>query len=73
MFAASGSLQVDGETVLDLQNLLGLLDQAKGRFIPLEDGSFLALTKALQKRLEEFRTYSYKGQELALRIALAKR
>ncbi|MCX5871466.1 MAG: DEAD/DEAH box helicase [Deltaproteobacteria bacterium] len=62
-FAASGSLQVDGETVLDLQKLLGLLDQANGRFIPLEDGSFLALTKALQKRLEEFRTYSEKGKD----------
>ena len=62
-FAASGSLQVDGETVLDLQKLLGLLDQAKGRFIPLEDGSFLALTKALQKRLEEFRAYSEKSKD----------
>ncbi|MDP3694900.1 MAG: SNF2-related protein, partial [Desulfocapsaceae bacterium] len=62
-FAASGSLQVDGETVLDLQKLLGLLDQAKGRFIPLGDGSFLALTKALQKRLEEFRAYSEKGKD----------
>ena len=62
-FAASGGLQVDGETVLDLQKLLGLLDQAKGRFIPLEDGSFLALTKALQKRLEEFRAYSEKGKD----------
>lgn len=62
-FAASGSLQVDGETVLDLQKLLGLLDQAQGRFIPLEDGSFLALTKALQKRLEEFRAYSEKTEK----------
>ena len=62
-FAASGSLQVDGETVLDLQKLLGLLDQANGRFIPLGDGSFLALTRALQKRLEEFRAYSEKGKD----------
>jgi len=62
-FAASGSLQVDEQTVLDLQELLGLLDQAQGRFVPLKDGSYLALTSALRKRLEELRVYSEKGKE----------
>ncbi|MBV5326234.1 MAG: DEAD/DEAH box helicase [Chlorobium sp.] len=62
-FAASGSLQVDEQTVLDLQELLGLLDLAQGRFVPLQDGSYLALTSALRKRLEELRIYSEKGKE----------
>ncbi len=62
-FAATGSLQVDEQTVLDLQELLVLVDQAQGRFVPLRDGSFLALTKALRKRLEELRVYSEKGKE----------
>lgn len=62
-FAASGSLRVDEQTVLDLQELLGLLDQAQGRFVPLKDGSFFALTQSLRKRLEELRVYSEKGRE----------
>lgn len=62
-FAASGSLRVDEQTVLDLQEILGLLDQAHGRFVPLKDGSFFALTQSLRKRLEELRVYSEKGRE----------
>ncbi len=62
-FAVSGDLQVDAETVLDLQKLIGLLDQATGRFIPLGDGSFLALTQSLQRRLEELRAYSEQNKE----------
>jgi hypothetical protein len=62
-FAASGSLRVDEQTVLDLQEVLGLLDQAQGRFVPLKDGSFFALTQSLRKRLEELRVYSEKGRQ----------
>ncbi|MFH2122211.1 MAG: DEAD/DEAH box helicase [Pseudomonadota bacterium] len=62
-FAVSGDLQVDAETVLDLQKLIGLLDQATGRFIPLGDGSFLALTQSLQRRLEELRAYSEQNKD----------
>lgn len=62
-FAASGSLHIDENTILDLQELLGLLDKGHGRFIPLKDGSFLALTRSLQKRLEELRAYSESTKE----------
>lgn len=57
-FKASGSLQIDGKSALDLKKLLDLLDQGTGRFILLDDGTFLALTGALQKRLEELRAFS---------------
>jgi superfamily II DNA or RNA helicase len=57
-FAASGELQVDTNLVLDMQKLLGLLDQTPSRFVPLGDGQFLALTQAFRKRLDELRTFS---------------
>ncbi len=57
-FKASGSLKIDGKSALDLKKLLDLLDQGIGRFIPLDDGTFLALTGQLRKRLEELRAFS---------------
>ena len=57
-FAASGELRVDQNLVLDMQTLLQLLDKAPGRFVQLEDGQFLALTREFRKRLDEMRAYS---------------
>ncbi|NJK99788.1 MAG: DEAD/DEAH box helicase [Spirulinaceae cyanobacterium SM2_1_0] len=57
-FEASGELPVDDERVLDMQQLLALLDEAPGRFLPLGDGQFLALTQSFRKRLEELRAFS---------------
>jgi superfamily II DNA or RNA helicase len=59
-FAASGSLKVDSNLVLDMQKLLELLDQTSSRFIPLGDGQFLALTQTFRKRLDELRAFSEK-------------
>ncbi|MBA3014909.1 MAG: DEAD/DEAH box helicase [Proteobacteria bacterium] len=59
-FKASGSLTFDDAGVVSLQQLLGLLDQTKGRFVKLDDGSFLALTKEFKARLEALRDYSEK-------------
>lgn len=59
-FKASGTLTFDETGVVSLQQLLSLLDQAKGRFVQLDDGSFLALTKEFRIRLEELRDYSEK-------------
>ncbi len=56
-FKASAKLAVDDSLVLDLRKLLDKLDQGKGRFIPLDDGSFLALTREFQRRLEDLRAY----------------
>jgi SNF2 family DNA or RNA helicase len=54
-FEASGELKMDEDSVLEMQRLLELLGQSSSRFIRLEDGQFLALTKEFRKRLDEFR------------------
>ena len=59
-FAVDGKLQLDNNLVLDMQQLLELLAQTPGRFLPLGDGQFLALTQAFRKRLEELRVFASK-------------
>ena len=51
-FAACGELRVDNQLVLALHDLLEQLERAPRRFVRLEDGSYLALTHALQRQLE---------------------
>ncbi|MEI6986259.1 MAG: hypothetical protein WCK65_09025, partial [Rhodospirillaceae bacterium] len=51
-FQMEGEVRVDEELVLDMQDLMRRLSQANGRFVPLADGSFLALTLKFQKQLE---------------------
>lgn len=73
-FATSGEVKLDKQTVLDMQQLLDLLDQSTGRFVPLGDGQFLALTQEFRQRLEELRAYgekSGKGLRLHPLAALA--
>ncbi|MDR3567032.1 MAG: DEAD/DEAH box helicase [Syntrophobacteraceae bacterium] len=66
-FEVSGDLTVDDDLVLDMKRLLELLHTTEKRFIPLEDGRFLALTKELRKRLEELDAYAErKGKEIRL-------
>ena len=57
-FKATGRLEVDENLVLDLRSLLESLDTRRGRFIQLEDGSFLALTEAFRRRLEDLQALS---------------
>ncbi|ERN43148.1 superfamily II DNA/RNA helicase, SNF2 family [Rubidibacter lacunae KORDI 51-2] len=59
-FAIDGSLQLDNNLVLDMQELLDLLARTPGRFLPLGDGQFLALTQSFRKRLEELRAFATK-------------
>ncbi|MBE9029400.1 DEAD/DEAH box helicase [filamentous cyanobacterium LEGE 11480] len=54
-FEASGELQINQGEVLNMQELLELLDQAQGRFIPLGNGEFLALTERFRQQLAELR------------------
>ncbi|MGC9195399.1 MAG: SNF2-related protein [Syntrophobacteraceae bacterium] len=66
-FEVSGGLRVDDDLVLDMKRLFELINTTNKRFIPLEDGRFLALTKEFRKRLEELDTYAEKkGKELRL-------
>ena len=57
-FALQGELQVNDDTVLDMQQLLGLLDNRQGRFLQLKDGQFIALTDEFRRRLEDLKAYA---------------
>jgi len=73
-FKATGSLKIDDTLALELRNLLDMLQRATGRFIPLDDGTFLAITGQLQKRLDELTAFSEghgKGVRFAPLAALA--
>ncbi len=59
-FEASGELKISNDDVLNMQELMTLLDQSTGRFIPLGDGEFLALTEAFRQQLENLRGFSEK-------------
>ena len=51
-FQMDGEVRVEEELVLDMQDLLTRMGKARGRFVPLGDGSFVALTRKFQKQLE---------------------
>ena len=46
-----GELRVDGAKVLDLKALLKLVATSAGRFVPMGDGTFLALSRVFRRRL----------------------
>ncbi len=73
-FKATGSLQIDDTLALDLRKLLDMLSRTTGRFIPLDDGTFLGITDQLRKRLNELNAFSEgygKGVRFAPLAALA--
>ncbi|MDA3791380.1 MAG: DEAD/DEAH box helicase [Desulfobacula sp.] len=57
-FEATGTLDVDKDLSIDLVKLMKLLDNPSGRFVTLDDGTFLAITQTLKKRLDELKAYS---------------
>ncbi|MBF0214469.1 MAG: DEAD/DEAH box helicase [Magnetococcales bacterium] len=57
-FAVDGTLQVDESLVLGLQDLLKLMEGAQGRFVPLGEGRYLALTDEFRKRLSQLEAFS---------------
>ncbi|MEA5537344.1 DEAD/DEAH box helicase [Crocosphaera sp. XPORK-15E] len=62
-FEVTGELKLDESLVLELQQLLDLLEKSPGRFLPLGDGQFLALTDTFRQRLDEFRLFSEKQKK----------
>jgi SNF2 family DNA or RNA helicase len=48
-----GEAKIDSKMVLDLKAFLKLLDDSPGRFVKLEDGSFIHITNQLRKVLDE--------------------
>lgn len=57
-FALQGELQVNEDTVIEIQQLLGLLSTSQGRFLKLQDGQFIALTEEFRRRLDDLRAYA---------------
>ncbi|MEO5345754.1 MAG: DEAD/DEAH box helicase [Magnetococcus sp. YQC-9] len=59
-FAMHGEVTLDDGLVLEMERLLELLRGREGRFVPLGDGRFLALTELFRKRLAELDAFSEK-------------
>ncbi len=57
-FEAHAELRLDEQTVLQTQDLLRVEELAQGRFLPLGDGEFVALTRDLVRRLGDLRALS---------------
>jgi hypothetical protein len=53
-FAMTGSLPIDESLVIDMKKLVELARQNCGRFLPLDNGEFLALTDEFRRRLDDF-------------------
>jgi len=52
-FSVEGDLEVDDQQVLDMQRLMHLLNNSSSRFLKLEDGQIIALTRELRQRLDD--------------------
>ena len=57
-FAVSGEVAVGEDEVVEMRFLLDRLDRAQGRFVPLDDGKFVALTQRLQAQLRQLAAVS---------------
>ncbi len=53
-FEVKGEIRVDEDLVLDMAMVLARLGAARGRFVALDDGRYLALTEDLRRRLDAF-------------------
>lgn len=64
-FNLEGQLRIGNQDVMDMRELLELIDTSNKRFIELNDGSFLALTKEFRRRLQDIKAYTdKKGKDL---------
>ena len=57
-FALSGKVKVDDDLVIDMKRIIEMTRHSKGRFIPLGEDKYLALTENFRKRIEEIAAYS---------------
>ena len=57
-FSVDGMVALDEGQVLEMRFLLDRLDCAQGRFVPLGDGRFVALTRQLQAQLQRLAAVS---------------
>ena len=62
-FHIDGKIFLDQDQVIEMKQLLDLIDDAKGRFIPISDNKFLALTNHFKKKLQELKYISTKTKD----------
>ncbi len=60
-FALDGSLTLGDDEVVSLQQLLQLAGENEGRFLPLGDNKYLALTQEFRARLDQLKLLTEKG------------
>jgi superfamily II DNA or RNA helicase len=68
-FAVSGRLVLDDGTVLLMQRLVELTRANGGRYLPLGDAGFLALTDGLRRRLDELASAGTEQADGSLRVS----
>ena len=56
-FGVSGELVLDQDLVIDLKDILHRIRSSSGRFIEIENGQFVALTREFRKRLDELNNF----------------
>ncbi|MBF0338372.1 MAG: DEAD/DEAH box helicase, partial [Nitrospirae bacterium] len=66
-FSVSGEITVDGSTVMELKQVLELLDDTEGRFVKLDEGRYMLLSRQLKKHLEDMKAYAH-GQSKDVRM-----
>ena len=75
-FQMEGEVRVDDELVIDMRDLLSRMDKAQGRFVPLADGGFVALTEQFRKQLAQLEGVSEdhgKGRRMPVLASVAAR
>ncbi len=69
-FELSGHITINPDLALDMQHLLAHTRENNGRYIPLKDGQFIALTRSLKERLAEISPLArYRGKDIQLPFA----
>ncbi|MDR3265860.1 MAG: DEAD/DEAH box helicase [Synergistaceae bacterium] len=71
-FSLSGELRIDEQLVLSMKDLIELLRAGYGRFLPVGEGQFVALTKEFRRRIEALTALGdQRGDELRVSPLLA--
>ena len=57
-FGIEGEVQIDKDKVMDMRQLIQLVDKQQSRFIPLQNGQFVALSKSLKTKIDDLTAIS---------------
>ncbi len=67
-----GELQLDDQNSLHMDALFELMEKSEGRFLPMDDGSVVTLSRELQTRLNNLRSVSNHGRVHPLATGVLK-